>query len=241
VCRLAGSEVRTPWIGGWAGFVPLSRRGRAGSRARRAPGAVGPARPGGVGPARTGGGRTISGTAHNAELIAPFGGEGLVARMVVESPVGRNRRYARRYDSCMPGRHSSLVVRILLVPLIVLGPLGTLVVCALLVPSAPDAVLQVLLVLYLFYVILAIMLVPAFFWTPGPSSGPSGDGADGGDMDPPQPPIPPTAPQGGVPLPDADQARGRVRDHDRPDRREVPARRGSREPERAPIPTLPTE
>ena len=57
----------------------------------------------------------------------------------------------------MPGRHSSLVVRILLVPLILLGPLGALIVFALLFPSAPDGIGSALYVLYFFYAIGAIV------------------------------------------------------------------------------------
>jgi hypothetical protein len=142
----------------------------------------------------------------------------------------------------MPGRHSSLVVRILLVPLVVLAPLGVLAAFALLFPSAPDGLGPVLMMLYFFYAIAAIILVPAaLFWAPDSSPGPSGDGADGGDMDPPPPTAPPSAPPGGVPLPDAEQTRGRVRDHDRPDRRLGPTRRAPQEPERAPVPKTPAD
>jgi hypothetical protein len=141
----------------------------------------------------------------------------------------------------MPGRHSRLVVRIVMVPLIVLAPLGALAVFARLFPSAPDGLGPVLMMLYLFYVIVAIMLVPALFWAPDSSSGPSGGGTDGGDTDPPLPTAPPGAPSGGVPLPDAEQARGRVRDHDRPNRRMGPTRRTPQEPERAPVPKTPAD
>jgi hypothetical protein len=133
------------------------------------------------------------------------------------------------------------VVRIVLVPLIVLGPLGALVVSGVLFPSAPYAVVHGLLVLSFFYTIVAMIVVPALFWAPGSSSGRFGEGGDGGDIDPPQPPAPPDGPRGGIPLPDADQARGRVRGHDPTGRRWVPARRTSREPEREPVLTLPVE
>ena len=86
-------------------------------------------------------------------------------------------------------------MRILLVPLSVFAPLGVLVACALLFPSAPDALGKVLMMLYFFYAIVAIMLVPAVLWAPGSSPGPSGGGADGGDMDPPSPTAPPGAPR----------------------------------------------
>jgi hypothetical protein len=57
----------------------------------------------------------------------------------------------------MPGRHSRLAVRIVLVPLIVLAPLGALAAFALLFPSAPDGPGPVLMMLYFFYVIVAII------------------------------------------------------------------------------------
>jgi hypothetical protein len=112
----------------------------------------------------------------------------------------------------MPGRYSSLIVRVLLAALILLGPLGVPIVFGMLFPSAPDGVATALLMLYLFYAIVAVMLVPAaLFSAPGSSSGPSDDGGAGWDTDPP-PATPPRGPRGGIPLPDADQARGRVRD-----------------------------
>jgi hypothetical protein len=142
----------------------------------------------------------------------------------------------------MPGRHSSLVVRILLVPLIVLAPLGALLVVFGLFPSAPDWIGGLLMLLFFFWGIVTIMLVPAWLFGASPSSsGPSDDGGDGGDMDPPQPPGPRGAPRGDIPLPDADQARERLRDHGRPDRRGIPPRRHAPEPEHVPVRTLPAE
>jgi hypothetical protein len=80
----------------------------------------------------------------------------------------------------------------------------------------------------------ALMFVPAFLFRGlGPSSGPSdGDGGGGGGPDPP--PEPPTTPRGGIPLPDAQQSRVRVRDHNRPAFRDLRSRRPSREPVRVP-------
>jgi hypothetical protein len=63
---------------------------------------------------------------------------------------GDNRSSAQWYLSRMPGRHSRLVVRIVMVPLIVLAPLGALAVFARLFPSAPDGLGPVLMMLYLF-------------------------------------------------------------------------------------------
>jgi hypothetical protein len=61
------------------------------------------------------------------------------------------------------------------------------------------------------------------------------DSDDGWGHGPPRPPEPSGAPRGGVPLPDADQARIRLRDHRRlgdllPRRERRPARAPAREP-----------
>jgi hypothetical protein len=60
------------------------------------------------------------------------------------------------------------------------------------------------------------------------------DADDSGGGTPPGPPMPPTAPQGGIPLPDADPARIRVRGHGRRDLVPTRIRRATREPERTP-------
>lgn len=67
--------------------------------------------------------------------------------------------------------------------------------------------------------------------SPPGSSGPEGGGGD----EPPEPDQPPDVPRGGLPLPDADPARGRLRhhrDHDRPGRIPGRSRRAGREPAR---------
>jgi hypothetical protein len=70
-----------------------------------------------------------------------------------------------------------------------------------------------------------------------PSASSDGDGSDGPGSS--QPPSPQGPLGGGIPLPDAKQARWRLRDHDRPDRRGVRPRGGAPEPKPAPLPTLP--
>jgi hypothetical protein len=74
-----------------------------------------------------------------------------------------------------------------------------------------------------------LMLVPSLLYRgPGPSSDSGEDGGEG--RGPEAPPPPPPAPRGGIPLPDADPANLRLRDHDAA--RLV--RRRSRRPIRAP-------
>src|SRR5436309_221090 len=60
------------------------------------------------------------------------------------------------------------------------------------------------------------------------------DADDSGGGTPPGPPTLPAVPQGGIPLPDADPARIRVRGHGRPDRVPTRKRRATREPEHTP-------
>src|SRR5581483_7612708 len=78
-----------------------------------------------------------------------------------------------------------------------------------------------------------LMVAPVLLYRrPGPSSD-SGEG-DAGGGGPDAPPPPPPVPRGGIPLPDAEPAGVRERDHDRPrlaDRRPL---RPSPVPERAP-------
>lgn len=82
----------------------------------------------------------------------------------------------------------------------------------------------------------ALALVSApFVWFRKPdrfpgSSEPDGPGGSGPDRPPPSRP----SPIGGVPLPDADQARARVRDHSRQALIDRPSRRPAREPAPAP-------
>jgi hypothetical protein len=74
-----------------------------------------------------------------------------------------------------------------------------------------------------------------------PNSDPPPSGSDGRDDDgghgPPRQPTPPGGPRGGIPLPDADQARVRLRGHGRPALTRPRPRRAAGEPERSPART----
>jgi hypothetical protein len=84
----------------------------------------------------------------------------------------------------------------------------------------------------------ALMLAPAMLYRrPGPSSDSGEDG--GGGRGPDAPPSPPPAPRGGIPLPDAEPASVRRRDHHAARLSDRRPRRPSREPETAPTPRPP--
>jgi hypothetical protein len=84
----------------------------------------------------------------------------------------------------------------------------------------------------------ALMLAPALLYRrPGPSSDSGED--DGGGRGPDAPPSPPPGPRGGLPLPDAEPASVRRRDHTAARLTDPRPRRRSREPERAPTPRSP--
>jgi hypothetical protein len=90
-----------------------------------------------------------------------------------------------------------------------------------------------------YLLIMAVLLGPACLprsvLYPDHGSPPECRDADhGGGGPPPGPPMPPTAPQGGIPLPDADPARIRVRGHGRRDLVPTRKRRATREPEHTP-------
>jgi hypothetical protein len=91
---------------------------------------------------------------------------------------------------------------------------------------------------------LLLLLLPGLVFVPSllyrNSGSPPGPEEDGGGGSGPEPPRPsPLGPPGGVPLPDADQARTRVRDHSRPAFDGARHRRSAREPRRRPAPTSP--
>lgn len=103
----------------------------------------------------------------------------------------------------------------------------------------PDTVAASLLLTVVFLTVPGLMLVPALLYRqPGSSADPSDDEGGGGRGPgfPPAPPAPPTSPRGGVPLPDAEPARTRLREHGRIAGPRRP-RRPAREPERAPVRT----
>jgi hypothetical protein len=78
----------------------------------------------------------------------------------------------------------------------------------------------------------ALLRIPSVLYhTQAPEPG---DADSGGGSDPGQPPSPPDRPKGGLPLPDTEPGRWRVRDH-RPDLRHARPGRSAPEPERAPV------
>jgi hypothetical protein len=96
------------------------------------------------------------------------------------------------------------------------------------------------LVLATVAVFAALLAMPALLCrTPESSPGPSDDEGGGGPA-PDRPPASPESPRRGVPLPDADPSRIRLRDHDSPKIRSVKRRR-AREPEREPVPAPPDQ
>ncbi|MGA2010681.1 MAG: hypothetical protein ABSH51_09145 [Solirubrobacteraceae bacterium] len=97
----------------------------------------------------------------------------------------------------------------------------------------PGVVLGLLAMLVMLSCIPALILVPSvLFRSPDP---PTDDTDDDGRSGPDDPPIVPPGPGGDVVLlPDAGPGRGRVRDHDRPERHPRRPRRPAREPTRAP-------
>jgi len=103
----------------------------------------------------------------------------------------------------------------------------------------PDGVAAALLLTLVFLTIPGLILVPALLYRrPGSSPDSSDDDGGGGPGRGPEPP-PPASPRGGVPLPDAVQARRRLRDHGRRALGGRRARRPAREPARRParVPT----
>jgi hypothetical protein len=84
----------------------------------------------------------------------------------------------------------------------------------------------------------AVLLIPALKETPSPNRRSEGEGEDGWGRGPKTPPKPPKPPRGGIPLPDAEPARVRLREPGRlADKLPNRQRRPSREPERAPVRT----
>lgn len=137
--------------------------------------------------------------------------------------------------SFMPERQPSLVVRILRTVLILFGPLTLSVAVVMSFPSLPEATAKMTLLLSGAWLFSALILTPALLLSDADSSSGPSD-ADGGGGSEPGPPSRPSAPRGGIPLPDGEQARERVRDHDRPDRGPL-RKRAAREPKRAPLST----
>jgi hypothetical protein len=132
-------------------------------------------------------------------------------------------------------RRSHFWVRVLLaffaMPLLV-----AVVIAGGLVGGLPDGVAVPLLLLLVFLFVPALFFVPALLYHPSGSSPGSSEDGGGWGPGPDQPLSSPDAPRGGVPRPDAEQARIRLRDHTGPELDRVKPRRPAREPERAPAP-----
>jgi hypothetical protein len=98
----------------------------------------------------------------------------------------------------------------------------------------PDSVAATLLLTLVFLTIPGMILVPALLYRrPGGSPDSSDDDGGGGPGGGPHP-SPPPVPRGGVPLPDAEQARLRLREHGRRALGVRRPRRAPREPVRSP-------
>lgn len=127
------------------------------------------------------------------------------------------------YPDCITMRRASVAVCLLrLMPV-----LAALALTRVLVPDSATV--------FPYLLIMAVLLGPACLprsvLYPDHGSPPDGrDADDSGGGTPPMPPTPPSTPGGGIPLPDADPARIRVRDHDRPDLVPTRTRRATREP-----------
>jgi len=138
----------------------------------------------------------------------------------------------------MPGRESKLAVRVSVTLLVLFGPMLAVFGLVVLIPSIDAGIAKLLALFSGVWLMSSLLLSPALLFPPSDHlPGPPGGHGGGGD-DPPEPPNTPNAPRGGLPLPDAEQSRERIRDHDRPDRRRrnLRPRRPAREPDRRPTP-----
>ena len=101
----------------------------------------------------------------------------------------------------------------------------------------PDWAVRTTLMLLVFFIIPAMMFVPALLYRRPGSSPDAPDDDGGGGSGPEPPPARPASPRGGVPLPDAEPSRRRVRDHHPVVLGGPRLRRAAREPERPPTPS----
>ena len=144
--------------------------------------------------------------------------------------------HQRGYDLGVARRPPSLLVRILRTVLIVFGPLLLSIGAVDAIPSLPESLGNGLLRVSGLWLLSVLMITPALLSANSDSEpGPPGSDGGGGPVEPPSEPGPPG---GGIPLPDAEQARDRVRDHVRPERRRLWPRRAAREPNHEPSRTL---
>lgn len=84
--------------------------------------------------------------------------------------------------------------------------------------------------LWIALLLAALVVAPVLCYRPFARFGGSSDADDPGGSGPGGQPPRPDPPRGGTPLPDADQARARKRDHNRPPMRGVSQRRPAAEP-----------
>jgi hypothetical protein len=134
-------------------------------------------------------------------------------------------------------RQSHFWVRLLLAALAVPLLMGGLDVVARLNVLSDNAA-KVLLPLPFSLGVVGLMFVPRLLYRrSGSPPGPSESDGGGGGRGPRPPSRSPDPPRGGIPLPDADQASARVRDHARPRFAEVTRRRPAHKPRRTPART----
>ena len=142
----------------------------------------------------------------------------------------------------MPERQPSVGVRISLFALLVvlLSPLAALFVLMVVSPAFARVVANGFGAIAVMMAIPGVMIARRLFsrnWRPPP--GPSDGDGGGGGSGPREPDARPDAPRGGIPLPDAEQSRERIRDHDRAKRHRLRPRRPTPEPDRTPAPRVP--
>jgi hypothetical protein len=165
---------------------------------------------------------TFSGSVGGVIMIVVFLELGLVA-LWIACGSGRQRR-------------SHFWVRVALASLALPALMAVLVGVARLNVLSDDAAKAILPFLF-FLGVVALMLLPGLLYRRSSSSlGPS-DSDGGGGPGPGQPRSSPDVPRGGVPLPDADQASARARDHNTPKFDDPKWRRPAHEPRRAPART----
>jgi hypothetical protein len=101
----------------------------------------------------------------------------------------------------------------------------------------PDGAAQAFSPLLFFLGVIALMLVPGLLYRSSGSSPGSSESGGGGGPGPGPPRPPPDVPGGGVPLPDADQASVRLREHGTRNFGALKRRRPAHEPGRTPTRT----
>jgi len=136
-------------------------------------------------------------------------------------------------------RRSHFWVRAALAALALPALMAGLVAIALqrVLPLPDDQIGRGLLTLLFFVGVTGLMFVGGLLFHPSDSSPGPSDSDGGGGSGPGPPPMWPDRPRGGIPLPDADQAHTRARDHHSPKWDGWRRRRPAREPQRTPAKT----